>query len=1032
MCVAVKQPSRGGGARRGGALFLGLGLVFTAGLPPASLAQPVLPAPVLVDNGGMYTQAVTDLPVGNTGYTHPADNPAAPGDSYNPPVGTNTPSTGVPGVTAFTPQASADRTVLMQGGAFTIFAGSESGKDTRVWSTDGRGAIYQPQLLRVTSQALAILMAPPSGDYGMYLTWAENANGVGYPVRVNGTEAWWVGPNHAVAGTAVKVYGRNLAYQNGTNSAWVYVRPWSAGPGTASRACGVTQVNPYRVSFTVPGDLAPGDYEIWAHNGHGGQYGWSGPLKLKVDATVPYQWNGTRRNAKDAPYNAVGDGVTDDRAALQSAINASQPGDIVYLPAGTYLISSRLQLGNGIALEGAGAGGTVISPYSSSYNDVALLNSHWTGTNRLSQLRLSNSFASASILWGMYTADNGGNSIVPFGIIIDSCSFATDQNVHNQAIYIVGLHDIWITNCTFRMSGPGVVPRGCVQVFVNHNSFYGNASQDSPTAYSASTCQESDYSDNAAASLDRTSNQAVNRLFTTGANGSSVFNVYFGDNLCSACGPLPTENNQNSGEMILWENEDVIYTGFPSAVGQATLTYSGVDWPGWQFTSGLTFLYIDQGPGLGAWRRVLANTTNTITVDHDWDCPPTTASHTLLVHGGTHTVTYHNTVDGIPDYATRNCASVGVSSSISFDCVVANNTVTHTRGGLAFLANADPSNSDPVNPTNRFAAGDQCNNLVVNNSVSNSYAGIQCAAYIWDSGSGPTNLGPVMLNNVLRDNLLSNIETAALSVDWAPSMSWNWPWLQHNVFEHNTCIDFGKGMKIGAEQGYTLVRRNSFWRTDAFTASGFTFNSGSLWPYLYENDFSSQINPPNGPLPGAGLNVGTRRFEFAGTLGGPSPAAQSATVWNIGTAPLIVTILSDQPWLSAALSSTAIPANTNATLTVSVDPAELGVGTYAGNLMVVGGDYGAPETLSVTFTLRAGLLITSISRSGDDVQLSWTAAAGTTNVVQCASALGSASLFTDLGTNIIVLGTGMVTNTYTDVGGATNASTRLYRVRMVP
>ena len=44
----------------------------------------------------------------------------------------------------------------------------------------------------------------------------------------------------------------------------------------------MTAVNPYKVDFTVPADLQNGNYEVWMHNGHGGHYGWSGPLTLTV------------------------------------------------------------------------------------------------------------------------------------------------------------------------------------------------------------------------------------------------------------------------------------------------------------------------------------------------------------------------------------------------------------------------------------------------------------------------------------------------------------------------------------------------------------------------------------------------------------------------------------------------------------------------------------------------------------------------------------------------------------------------------
>lgn len=58
-----------------------------------------------------------------------------------------------------------------------------------------------------------------------------------------------------------------------------------------------------------------------------------------------------------SPYLADNTGQSDARGAIQSAINAAKPGDVVYLPAGKYRIDSMLMVGNAqsnVTLRGAG------------------------------------------------------------------------------------------------------------------------------------------------------------------------------------------------------------------------------------------------------------------------------------------------------------------------------------------------------------------------------------------------------------------------------------------------------------------------------------------------------------------------------------------------------------------------------------------------------------------------------------------------------------------------------------------------------
>ncbi|MGW2721426.1 glycosyl hydrolase family 28-related protein [Streptomyces sp. NPDC001492] len=57
-------------------------------------------------------------------------------------------------------------------------------------------------------------------------------------------------------------------------------------------------------------------------------------------------------NATVAPYSADNTGVADATAAIQTAINACQPGGVVYLPRGIYKTTATLDLKNGVSLLG--------------------------------------------------------------------------------------------------------------------------------------------------------------------------------------------------------------------------------------------------------------------------------------------------------------------------------------------------------------------------------------------------------------------------------------------------------------------------------------------------------------------------------------------------------------------------------------------------------------------------------------------------------------------------------------------------------
>lgn len=72
-------------------------------------------------------------------------------------------------------------------------------------------------------------------------------------------------------------------------------------------------------------------------------------------------------------YGAVGDGVTDDTTAIQNALNAvPSTGGRVFLPFGTYKVSSSLTIGNTTELFGVGTNGSIISTASPTAHVIAV------------------------------------------------------------------------------------------------------------------------------------------------------------------------------------------------------------------------------------------------------------------------------------------------------------------------------------------------------------------------------------------------------------------------------------------------------------------------------------------------------------------------------------------------------------------------------------------------------------------------------------------------------------------------------------
>ena len=264
-------------------------------------------------------------------------------DIYLPLVDIITPADSAPVIFEYTKTAGPDETISVVG------QGIDHSTHFLVYgqTTQENPVLLQAKIQKMTANSSgagkALITLPETEDglpeWSMYMVWAVNSSGASYPMIINKAEAWWVGPDEATSGDTVGLYGRNLTKSNaleGTGNESSIIIVDSDGVEYDAE---VVYCNQTKVEFVVP-NIAKGVYDVYVHNGHGGNYGYSKcpePLKI-IDKVVWQQDTAHTFNVKD--YNAKGDGVTNDTDAVLAAVEAASAvkWSTVYFPEGTYII----------------------------------------------------------------------------------------------------------------------------------------------------------------------------------------------------------------------------------------------------------------------------------------------------------------------------------------------------------------------------------------------------------------------------------------------------------------------------------------------------------------------------------------------------------------------------------------------------------------------------------------------------------------------------------------------------------------------
>jgi hypothetical protein len=903
---------------------------------------------------------VPNLPGPGPDLVAPAGAPAAPGEQYFP-IFIGSPAAEAPVIAAWHDTLMSDESFTLAGKYFTTKTGEAEGSDTTVWigaQTPSGYRVLEADLISI-EEKLLVAIVPAELAYDMYLVWVENAHGASLPIAVNRAQARWLGPlgNKAAPGATRRLFGRGLSRDHGTSDAYLYLE--ADGEWTP---LSISEVTPYSVGFLVPSTLAPGMYKIYAHNGHGGQYGWSKALELEVrDPFV----RGTFEIG--VPSSGI-----DDTDSIRRAINSvmKQPaGGTVRLGSGTYVISDQVTVGSNVRLIGAGKDNTeIIVKFKSTADNDARAGLVFSGDHvELEGFTIKLAMSAMMPRYGILTTGypNPCNDCriadVRWSSEAAAYSHANDQQwsinrtevtrVESYRELKVYGRDNWIHRTLSygspRREGENGA-EGAFQIAGEHLVFEHNHVE---TRHWRPSMEPHEF--------------LARRIMHT---GGSVVRSFFAHNTSRNTTGLPWENK---GETFLFHHNQGVWHGqavshrnrtttvrtdglidgrrFTNIGKTGTTAYSGVVPP---FAAGMHAV-IAGGTGIGQIRRITSVTNDSITVEEPWRVPPQADSKLVILAAYLENVLYQNNVHAFPDdIAPGYSASVGVSfDGNSFSNVV--DGLDSRRAFSALMLFASTLGQSYFNEIRGLKASNTIN------------AGVCIGYYMRNSSDTLDMLGPVMIGNAIRgcevriegpqdSNDPQSIRHLGEPTDLSAKTMY--PYSYGNIIED--CVSSGgrRGITSG-DRAVTLYRNNNVTVDNTVPQTWSIFSARSVEILdasrgaLVGNTYTpaKATDPIYAGAPRAQLGLPVRVVRLFGKKGGSASA--TVPVWNIGSARGLWDASTKTSWLSLETTNTTLaPEATSGQLAVRARMSGLAVGMHRGSIRLSMGDH--VKTISVEVHMR--------------------------------------------------------------------------------
>ena len=616
-----------------------------------------------------------------------------------------------------------------------------------------------PILMQSAGHLIAQIPSGVSPDF--YQVWILDAGQRSTSVYINQARGLHFDSPEITPGGSARLFGRNLLLAGTTPQVRLVAQNGAAGGGVAQ----VQSYDAFSLRLTAPNSLVPGlVYDVYVSNGHGGTAGETRveqPLKA-IATGADYFQLGVSWAAKfdfyQNVYNvrtdsrlsrkAAGDGITNDLAAIQAAVDkaSADGGGIVFLPAGTYKLAleagGALYMRNRVVVQGAGKSLTLLrfgygseatgwqadghwgliwdSPKQAGLADLAMVNIDNTGsfynnmTGRGTELFLQRIRFDMNL--GSWLAWNNSDKIV-----ISNSEFT--QGVDAKAGYrgpfqLNGCQNFVMAHNTITYAVDGLNLNSTTQGVFEDNNVYRDGSARWPVSLNLV---------NHVLIMNFAENVAVLRNQFKVVNGPAQ-NINDGETIIA-------EGGGGYGSRI---DEDA---GTASGASPFTLQDNSKNWPA---ILQHPVVAIVRGPGMGQWRRITSRTATTLTVDQAWAVTPQSGSRYAIFNWGARSwLIQGNALEG-------NRRGITFYQNATADVAIINNTLTNS--GSIDLTPWQMDNSPKGVPQEFLPIYDT---QIVGNNVANIdgsngvFIGVHTVQYLQPRSFGTSVIGVEIRRNTL-------------------------------------------------------------------------------------------------------------------------------------------------------------------------------------------------------------------------------------------------------------------------------------------